>query len=100
MQVVHILIVDLFGGLKTGVELAIVQQLLVLGLEQGVAIGIQVSNPRYKEILVACARRCNLPYARLRENEKRHVEQIEELPLRFPKELSSKGVSKARKGEL
>lgn len=34
----HVLIVDLFGGLEAGVELAVVQQLLVLGLEQGVAI--------------------------------------------------------------
>lgn len=74
----HVLIVDLFRSLKTGVELAVVKQLLVLGLEQGIAIGKQVSNPPSSEILAACARRCNLPYARLRENEKRHVELIKE----------------------
>lgn len=39
----------------------------------------------------------NLPYARLRENEKRHFERIEELPLRFPRYCPPRGLVRRAK---
>lgn len=42
-------------------------------------------------------RRCNLPYARLRENEKRHVEQIGKMPLRFPRYCPPRGLVRRAK---